>query len=59
MRNLSSAFPTRFNTNRSVHPQKMARSLNVLDLESSLRDRTTYEGETMAQISCVVKVQLL
>ena len=56
-RNLSSGFPTRSGTNRSVRPQKMVRGLEFRILE--VEDRNIYVAKTKAPISCNVTAQLI
>ena len=51
--NLSSGFPTRSDTNLTVHPQKMIRGLKFRILK--LRDCTIYVTKTKALISFMVR----
>ena len=58
LKNRSSVFPTRLDTNRAEQPQKMARGLRfrILKVEGLYY---SYLAKTKALISCAVTAQLL
>ena len=57
--NMSSVFRTRFDTNRAVQPQKMARGLKFQIYEVHVEGLYCLQEKTKGLISCTVTIQLI